>query len=111
MSGILSDEGPQMCYGHENMRVAMLVLKQLMKTRLFWCLAFINNLAEYVLLIKLPFLITLIPFSLFSTTENVAVYIWSSLKALLPKPELLYEVKVHETGKNTVFYRGDVNSE
>ncbi|KAK2144955.1 hypothetical protein LSH36_716g01117 [Paralvinella palmiformis] len=46
-----------------------------------------------------------------STTENVAVYIWSSLKALLPKPELLYEVKVHETGKNTVFYRGDVNSE
>lgn len=46
-----------------------------------------------------------------STTENVAVYIWNNIKARLPKPELLYEIKVHETGKNTVFYRGEVSHE
>ncbi|XP_030629797.1 6-pyruvoyl tetrahydrobiopterin synthase [Chanos chanos] len=41
-----------------------------------------------------------------STTENVAVYIWDSLVHLLP-PNMLYEIKVHETDKNIVVYRGE----
>ena len=42
-----------------------------------------------------------------STTENVAVFIWENLKKVLPQPNMLYEVKVHETDKNTVVYRGE----
>lgn len=42
-----------------------------------------------------------------STTENVAIYIFEEIKKYMPKPELLYEVKVHETDKNVVFYRGE----
>ncbi|XP_066991455.1 6-pyruvoyl tetrahydrobiopterin synthase isoform X1 [Anabrus simplex] len=42
-----------------------------------------------------------------STTENVAVFIWNNLKALLPNPEILYEVKINETEKNIVLYRGE----
>lgn len=49
-------------------------------------------------------------FSLFnlqpSTTENVAVYIWQTLKNRMTRPELLYEVKIQETDKNCVIYRG-----
>ncbi|XP_063077304.1 6-pyruvoyl tetrahydrobiopterin synthase [Engraulis encrasicolus] len=41
-----------------------------------------------------------------STTENLAVFIWDGLAKLLP-PNLLYEVKVHETDKNIVVYRGE----
>lgn len=41
-----------------------------------------------------------------STTENLAVFIWDSLKAIMIHPELLYEVKIHETDKNSVRYRG-----
>ncbi|XP_064423490.1 6-pyruvoyl tetrahydrobiopterin synthase [Latimeria chalumnae] len=41
-----------------------------------------------------------------STMENIAVFIWDSLQKLLP-PGLLYEVKVHETKKNVVVYRGE----
>ncbi|XP_076154326.1 6-pyruvoyl tetrahydrobiopterin synthase [Alosa pseudoharengus] len=41
-----------------------------------------------------------------STTENLAVFIWDSLAKLLP-PNLLYEIKVHETDKNIVVYRGE----
>ncbi|XP_019938285.1 6-pyruvoyl tetrahydrobiopterin synthase [Paralichthys olivaceus] len=41
-----------------------------------------------------------------STTENLAVYIWDNMvKALLPN--LLYEIKIHETDKNIVIYRGE----
>lgn len=40
-----------------------------------------------------------------STTENVAVYIYDGLNALLPEG-LLYEVKIHETDNNVVHYRG-----
>ena len=40
-----------------------------------------------------------------STTENVAVYIYDGLDALLPEG-LLYEVKIHETESNVVRYRG-----
>uniref|UniRef100_A0A2M3ZIZ8 6-pyruvoyltetrahydropterin synthase n=1 Tax=Anopheles braziliensis TaxID=58242 RepID=A0A2M3ZIZ8_9DIPT len=42
-----------------------------------------------------------------STTENVAIFIWDSLKLLMAKPELLYEVKIYETDKNSVIYRGE----
>ncbi|KAL7869124.1 hypothetical protein AOLI_G00131120 [Acnodon oligacanthus] len=41
-----------------------------------------------------------------STTENLAVYIWDSMVKLLP-PNMLYEIKVHETDKNIVIYRGE----
>ncbi|XP_028930249.1 6-pyruvoyl tetrahydrobiopterin synthase [Ornithorhynchus anatinus] len=40
-----------------------------------------------------------------STTENVAVYIWESLQRFLPEGAL-YKVKVYETDKNTVVYKG-----
>uniref|UniRef100_A0A8C7L8B2 6-pyruvoyl tetrahydrobiopterin synthase n=1 Tax=Oncorhynchus kisutch TaxID=8019 RepID=A0A8C7L8B2_ONCKI len=40
-----------------------------------------------------------------STTENVAVYIWDNMVKQLPA-NLLYEVKIHETDKNIVVYRG-----
>nr|CAD7452278.1 unnamed protein product [Timema tahoe] len=43
-----------------------------------------------------------------STTENVCVFIWNNLKTLLPNPDSLFEVKIHETEKNIVKYRGDV---
>ncbi|XP_011497510.1 PREDICTED: 6-pyruvoyl tetrahydrobiopterin synthase [Ceratosolen solmsi marchali] len=42
-----------------------------------------------------------------STTENVAIYVFNEIKKLLPKPELLYEVKIYETDNNIVIYRGE----
>lgn len=42
-----------------------------------------------------------------STTENLVIYIWNSLKELLEDPGLLYEIKIYETDKNVVFYRGE----
>jgi 6-pyruvoyltetrahydropterin/6-carboxytetrahydropterin synthase len=42
-----------------------------------------------------------------STTENVAVFIWKGLLSQLPEPGMLYEVKVYETDKNIVLYRGE----
>ncbi|KAG9267758.1 6-pyruvoyl tetrahydrobiopterin synthase [Astyanax mexicanus] len=41
-----------------------------------------------------------------STTENLAVYIWDNMVKLLP-PNMLYEIKVYETDKNIVIYRGE----
>ncbi|XP_026206380.1 6-pyruvoyl tetrahydrobiopterin synthase [Anabas testudineus] len=41
-----------------------------------------------------------------STTENVAVYIWDNMMKALP-PNLLYEIKIYETDKNVVIYRGE----
>lgn len=41
-----------------------------------------------------------------STTENLAVFIWNELQKHLPA-NLLFEVKIHETEKNVVYYRGD----
>ncbi|CAL1615151.1 unnamed protein product [Knipowitschia caucasica] len=41
-----------------------------------------------------------------STTENVAVYIWDHMLQQLPEG-LLYEIKIHETDKNIVVYRGE----
>ncbi|XP_018329153.1 6-pyruvoyl tetrahydrobiopterin synthase [Agrilus planipennis] len=42
-----------------------------------------------------------------STTENVAIFIWDHLKEIMDCPELLHEVKIHETENNIVAYRGD----
>lgn len=42
-----------------------------------------------------------------STTENLAIYIYNELKKVMPNPSLLYEVKVHETDKNIVIYKGE----
>nr|CAG4651453.1 EOG090X0HIM [Simocephalus serrulatus] len=42
-----------------------------------------------------------------STTENVAVFIWDSLSAQISEPSRLYEVKVFETDKNIMIYRGE----
>lgn len=46
-----------------------------------------------------------------STTENVAIYIFEELKEQMSfshnNPELLYEVKVHETDKNVMCFRGE----
>lgn len=42
-----------------------------------------------------------------STTENVCIFIWNNLKKVMEDPSLLYEVKVFETAKNVVFYRGE----
>lgn len=41
-----------------------------------------------------------------STTENVAVYIWDQLRLQMSNPDLLFEVKLYETDKNAVVYRG-----
>lgn len=42
-----------------------------------------------------------------STAENIAVFIWKQLEQEISK-ELLYEVKVHETEKNVVYFRGEM---
>lgn len=71
-------------------------------------------LSQYFLLIVCTFFFffTLINSPFFfpcwpiSTTENLAVYIWINMVKLLP-PNLLYEIKIHETDKNVVVYRGE----
>jgi 6-pyruvoyltetrahydropterin/6-carboxytetrahydropterin synthase len=45
--------------------------------------------------------------NLVSTTENVAVFIWNNLKAQLPNPTILHEVKIYETENNIVIFRGE----
>ncbi|EZA55627.1 hypothetical protein DMN91_006920 [Ooceraea biroi] len=42
-----------------------------------------------------------------STTENIAVYVFEELKKYMFRPELLYEVKIHETDKNVMCFRGE----
>ncbi|XP_043958436.1 6-pyruvoyl tetrahydrobiopterin synthase [Gambusia affinis] len=41
-----------------------------------------------------------------STTENLAVYIWDNMAKALPA-SLLHEIRIHETDKNIVVYRGE----
>ncbi|XP_078235719.1 6-pyruvoyl tetrahydrobiopterin synthase isoform X2 [Pogona vitticeps] len=43
-----------------------------------------------------------------STTENVAVFIWENLHKRLPEGTL-YKVKVYETDKNIVVYKGEAS--
>ncbi|XP_012280556.1 6-pyruvoyl tetrahydrobiopterin synthase [Orussus abietinus] len=45
--------------------------------------------------------------SIVSTTENLAIYVFNELKLQMPNPDLLYEVKIYETEKNVVIYRGE----
>ncbi|KAH0945018.1 hypothetical protein HN011_005492 [Eciton burchellii] len=42
-----------------------------------------------------------------STTENIAVYVFKELQKYMSKPELLYEVKIHETDKNVMCFKGE----
>ena len=42
-----------------------------------------------------------------STTENVAVFCWEQLVGIIPQPARLYQVKIWETEKNIVTYRGE----
>lgn len=42
-----------------------------------------------------------------STTENLAVFIWEKLLEAKLAKSLLYEVKVWETDKNIMYYRGE----
>uniref|UniRef100_A0A6P7FXJ3 6-pyruvoyl tetrahydrobiopterin synthase n=1 Tax=Diabrotica virgifera virgifera TaxID=50390 RepID=A0A6P7FXJ3_DIAVI len=42
-----------------------------------------------------------------STTENVSVFIWESLKRIMLSPELLHKIEVYETENNIVTYYGD----
>ena len=41
-----------------------------------------------------------------ATAEMIAVYIWDELEKLLPKNVRLYNIRVHETEKNYIDYRG-----
>lgn len=41
-----------------------------------------------------------------SSAENIAIYIWDKMAETLPDASLLKEVKLHETSKNVVVYRG-----
>ena len=45
--------------------------------------------------------------NLVSTTEHVAIFIWEQLKIVMTNPDLLYEIKIWETEKNIVIYRGE----
>ncbi|KAL0279258.1 UNVERIFIED_CONTAM: hypothetical protein PYX00_000861 [Menopon gallinae] len=42
-----------------------------------------------------------------STTENLSVFIWKQLQHFMPDPTILYKVKIHETDKNVVTYKGE----
>ncbi|KAG0269756.1 hypothetical protein DFQ27_002172 [Actinomortierella ambigua] len=44
-----------------------------------------------------------------STTENLAVFLWDSIKTHLPPSDnyRLYKIKLYETDKNVVVYRGE----
>jgi 6-pyruvoyltetrahydropterin/6-carboxytetrahydropterin synthase len=45
---------------------------------------------------------------LVSTTENLAVFIWEQLSLNLNQQNVqLYEIKLYETEKNIVIYRGE----
>jgi 6-pyruvoyltetrahydropterin/6-carboxytetrahydropterin synthase len=45
--------------------------------------------------------------NLVSTTENLAVFIWQQLFSNLNENVQLYEIKIYETEKNIVIYRGE----
>jgi len=47
-------------------------------------------------------------FSVVSTTENLAIYIWDQLAPKVSSDSSqLFEIIIHETDKNTIRYRGD----
>lgn len=47
---------------------------------------------------------------LYSTVENIAVFIWHNMRKVMPKPDMLYEIWMEETDKNFAIYRGEVTS-
>ena len=42
-----------------------------------------------------------------TTGENIAVYFWDKMVAMLPEDVCLHEVKIRETEKNVAVYRGE----
>ncbi|KAJ1972232.1 hypothetical protein H4R34_005476 [Dimargaris verticillata] len=46
-----------------------------------------------------------------STTENLAIYIWDSMKRVLPKGPELYRVRLYETPQNYVEYFGEASTQ
>lgn len=42
-----------------------------------------------------------------STAENICIFIWTMLSNKLPDQTKLYSIKLHETEKNIVTYRGE----
>ena len=42
-----------------------------------------------------------------STMENIAIFIWHQLKAVMREPELLQAVKLWETDNHFAIYRGE----
>eukprot|EP01125_Pyxidicula_operculata_P022309 TRINITY_DN9052_c0_g1_i1.p1 TRINITY_DN9052_c0_g1~~TRINITY_DN9052_c0_g1_i1.p1 ORF type:complete len:141 (-),score=16.59 TRINITY_DN9052_c0_g1_i1:11-433(-) len=42
-----------------------------------------------------------------TTTENLAVFMWNSLRKVMPNPNILYKIKIEETDNNSVVYRGE----
>lgn len=42
-----------------------------------------------------------------ATAEMIAIYIWQEMEKLLPENVSLYNIRVHETDKNYIDYRGD----
>ena len=52
----------------------------------------------------------IVNFSCCSTTENLTVFVWNSIVKDLP-PGCLKEVKIHETEKNVMVYRGEYSSD
>lgn len=45
-----------------------------------------------------------------STTENLAVFVWNQLSPLITGPCQLFEVKIYETDKNIMVYRGEMET-
>lgn len=41
-----------------------------------------------------------------ATAENIAIYIWKELEKLLPAHVTLYNIRVHETEKNFIDFKG-----
>lgn len=41
-----------------------------------------------------------------ASAENIAIYIWDEMSKLLPPEVKLYNIRVHETERNFVDYRG-----
>lgn len=41
-----------------------------------------------------------------ATAENIAVYIWNEMEKLLPSNVTLHNIRIHETDKNFIDFRG-----
>lgn len=43
-----------------------------------------------------------------ATAEEIAIYIWNELEKVLPKNVTMHNLRVHETEKNFIDYKGEV---